>query len=158
VRGNDLLGLVRDVDDYGQIEPDYKKDMLGRPLTTLSYTGGPGYAGASNDQPEGPKKCCSAPKTFKGITSGRPDLSKVDTTDPDYLQEAVVPLVDEQHAGEDVAIFATGVNAYLVHGSMEENWIFYVMADTLGFKRNLQRAFHRLPSSDLRGRRASRPQ
>lgn len=136
VRGNDLLGLVRTVDDYGKIERDYKKDMLGRPFTTLSYTSGPGYTGTSNDQPEGPKTCCKVPKTFQGITSGRTDLSSVDTTDPDYLQEAIVPLDEEEHGGEDVAIFATGVNAYLVHGSMEENWIFYVMADTLGFKRN----------------------
>jgi alkaline phosphatase len=135
MRGNNILGLVRGVDTHGRLDLDYKKDLLGLPLTTLGYTSGPGYAGASNDQPEGPKKCCKVPKTFKGITAGRPDLSNVDTTDPDYLQEAIVPLVEEEHGGEDVAIFATGVNAYLVRGSMEENWIFYVMADTLGFKR-----------------------
>ena len=135
LRGNNILGLVREVDDYGQPERDYKRDLLGLPTTTLNYASGRGYAGASNDQPEGPKKCCEMPTTFKGISSGRPDLSKVDTTDPDYLQEAIVPLKDETHGGEDVAIFATGVNAYLVRGSMEENWIFYVMADALGFKR-----------------------
>ncbi|MGH8864803.1 MAG: alkaline phosphatase, partial [Burkholderiales bacterium] len=135
LRGNNILGLVRQVDDNGQPEPDYKRDRLGLPMTTLNYANGPGYTGASNDQPEGPKKCCEEPNTFKGITNGRPDLSQVDTTDPDYLQESTIALQSETHGGEDVPIFATGVSAYLVRGSMEQNWIFYVMADALGFKR-----------------------
>ena len=50
---------------------------------------------------------------------------------PDYKQEANIPLTAETHGGEDVAIFATGVNAQLIRGSMEQNWIFYVMADAL---------------------------
>jgi alkaline phosphatase len=133
MRGNNILGLVRQVDDNGRPEADYKRDRLGLPTTTLNYTNGRGYTGASNEQPAGPKKCCEEPKTFKAA-NGRPDLSNVDTTDPDYLQEVTVPLRSESHGGEDVAIFAAGVNAYLVHGSMEENWIFYVMADALGFK------------------------
>jgi alkaline phosphatase len=131
VRGNNILGLVREVDDDGNLEPDYKRDSLGLPFTTLNYAAGRGYTGATNDQPEGPKKYLEAPKNVKGITRGRPDLTKVDTTDPDYMQEAIIPLPDETHGGEDVPIYATGVNAYLIHGSMEENWIFYVMADAL---------------------------
>lgn len=135
LRGNNILGLVRQVDEHGLPEPDYKRDRLGLPTTTLNYASGRGYTGASNDQPAGPKKCCKEPETFQPITNGRPDLTNVDTTDPDYLQEVTVPLKGETHGGEDVAIFATGVNAYLIRGSMEENWIFYVMADALGFKR-----------------------
>jgi alkaline phosphatase len=135
LRGNDLLGLIRQVDEHGRPEADYKRDRLGLPITTLGYASGRGYTGASNDQPEGPKKCCKEPDTFQGITNGRPNLANVDTTDPDYLQEVTIPLKGETHGGEDVAIFATGVNAYLFRGSMEENWIFYVMADALQFKR-----------------------
>ncbi|MEP6818856.1 MAG: alkaline phosphatase [bacterium] len=134
LRGNNILGLVRQVDEHGRPEADYKRDSLGLPITTLGYANGRGYVGASNDQAEGPKKCCEEPSAFQAMTKGRPDLSIVDTTDPDYLQEVTVPLKGETHGGEDVAIFATGVNAHLVHGSMEENWIFYVMADALGFK------------------------
>jgi alkaline phosphatase len=130
-RGNNILGLVREVDDDGNLEPGYKKDGLGLPFTTLNYASGRGYTGASNAQPEGLKKYPTEPKTFQAITRGRPDLSKIDTADPDYMQEAIIPLKDETHGGEDVAIFATGVDAYLVRGSMEENWIFYVMADAL---------------------------
>ena len=130
-RGNNILGLVREIGGDGNLEADYKRDKLGRPYTTLNYASGRGYTGASNDQPEGPKTYPEDPKTFKGITKGRPDLTKVDTADPNYMQEAAIPLGDETHGGEDVAIFATGVNAHLIRGSMEQNWIFFVMADAL---------------------------
>ena len=36
--------------------------------------------------------------------------------DPNYKQEANIPLIAETHGGEDVAIFATGIDAYLVQG------------------------------------------
>ncbi len=135
VRGNNILGLVREVDDFGNPEPDYKKDELGLPMTTLNYTNGRGFVGANNLFPEGPKLCCNEPRIFKPIKNGRPDLTLVDTTNPDFLQEAMIPLRSETHSGEDVAVFATGVNAYIIRGSMEENWIFYVMADAFRFKK-----------------------
>jgi len=129
-RGNNILGLVREIGINGQLEPDYKRDRLGRPFTTLNYANGRGYTGDSNAG-DGTKFWPSKPTKFEGIKNGRPDLTKVDTTDPNYDQEAIFPLADETHGGEDVAIFATGVDAHLVHGSMEQNWIFYVMADAL---------------------------
>jgi alkaline phosphatase len=132
-RGNNILGLVRQVGDNGELEPGYMKDSTGKPYTTLNYTSGRGYTGATATQPEGPKKYPATGKA-KGITNGRPNLSDINTADPDYMQEATIPLSDETHGGEDVAIFATGVGAYLVHGSMEENWIFYVMAEAFRLK------------------------
>jgi alkaline phosphatase len=134
-RGNNILGLVREVGDDGTLEPDYKRDALGLPFTTLNYTSGRGYTGATADQPEGPKKYPENPRNVKGITRGRPDLTNVDTTDPNYMQETIIPMNDETHGGEDVPIFATGPDAYLIHGSMEQNWIFYVMADAFNFSR-----------------------
>lgn len=131
IRGNNILGLIREVGSSGEPESDYKRDRLGLPFTTLSYANGRGYLGATNLQPEGPKKFGPEPRTFSAFTRGRYDLSKVDTTSPDHLQEAAIPLASETHGGEDVAIYATGVNAHLIRGSMEENWIFYVMADAL---------------------------
>jgi alkaline phosphatase len=110
MRGNNILGLVREVGPDGRPEADVTRDKQGKPFTTLSYANGPGY---------------------KATAAGRPDLSKVDTTDPNYLQEAEIPLGAETHGGEDVPIFAVGPGAYLVHGSMEENWIFYVMAEAM---------------------------
>jgi len=129
VRGNNILGLVRETDDRGQLEPDYKHDVLGLPYTTLGYANGRGYQGATNLLPAGPKMCCAEPRTMSPLERSRFDLSKVDTTAPDYLQEAEIPLKGETHGGEDVAIFATGVDSYLVHGTMEENWIYFVLAE-----------------------------
>jgi len=131
VRGNNILGLVRQTNERGQLEPDYVHDALGMPFTTLGYANGRGYEGATNLLPAGPKLCCSEPSTIKPLDRARFDLSKVDTTDPNYLQEADIPLKNETHGGEDVAIFATGVDSYLVHGTMEENWIYFVMADAM---------------------------
>ncbi len=134
-RGNNILGLVRQIANDGQPEPRYKLDSLGMPFTTLSYANGRGYFGATAKQAEGPKKCCGDSTKFSPLTGGRPDLSLFNTLDPDYMQEAGIPLSGETHGGEDVAIFATGVNAHLIRGSMEENWTFYVMADAMRLAR-----------------------
>jgi len=125
-RGNSILGKVI----YpGQTEP--AKDLLGLPYTTLSYANGPGYTGASDKQPQGPKSFPHEPSASTGITAGRPDLTTVDTTAPNYLQEAPVPLGAETHGGEDVVIYATGPGAYLVHGVQEQNVIFHIIKDSL---------------------------
>jgi alkaline phosphatase len=55
----------------------------------LSYANGPGYR-----------------------AGGRPDLTNVDTTALEFLQEATVPMAVETHAGEDVALFARGPSAH----------------------------------------------
>ena len=110
VRGNNILGLVRSNDAKGNTDTRYDLDKNGEPYTTLGYENGRGTRG----------------------TATRPNLLEVDTTDPDYKQEAVVPLPDETHGGEDVGIFATGASSELVRGVMEENWIYFVMRDALG--------------------------
>ncbi|MEO8648816.1 MAG: alkaline phosphatase [Acidobacteriota bacterium] len=107
-RGNNILGLVREVDNDGEIEAKPKTDRNGKPFTTLGYANG-----------------------TSARVGERPVLDQVTVLEPAYKQEANIPLGAETHGGEDVGIFAIGVNAHLVHGSMEENWIFYVMADAL---------------------------
>lgn len=131
-RGNPILGKVVEPD---KIEP--ARDHLGLPYTTLSYANGPGYTGESHDAmrkeiiPLGPKSFPHFPDRFSGITTGRPDLTTVDTTDPQSLQEATVPMPMETHGGEDVAIFATGPQAYLFHGVQEQNVIAHVIIHAL---------------------------
>jgi alkaline phosphatase len=112
IRGNNILGLIQEVDNKGNLEEKPKTDRSGKPVTTLSYANGKGHRGGQ-----------------------RPDLTQAQAVDPNYLQEALIPLSDETHGGEDVAIYATGVNAHLIRGSMEENWIFYVMADALRLRK-----------------------
>lgn len=100
-RGNDILGKV--VTDGRPA-----LDRNGKPYTTLGYANGPGY------RTPGP----------------RPDLTLVDTTQMNFLQEATVPLESETHAAEDVAIFARGPGAHAFQGVVEQNTIFHVMAQT----------------------------
>ena len=109
-RGNPILGLVKGVPTIDGNPTKLTLDKNGLPFTTLGYANGPGYRGGA-----------------------RPDLSSVDTTALNFLQEATVPLSSETHGGEDVGVWARGPKAYLVRGSMEQNWIFHVMREAFGF-------------------------
>lgn len=100
-RGNDILGKV--VTDGA-----LALDSNGKPYTTLGYINGPGYRGPM----------------------ARPDLTAVDTANPDFLQEAAVPLPSETHAAEDVAVYARGPGAHAFQGVVEQNVIFHVMAQS----------------------------
>jgi alkaline phosphatase len=110
-RGNNILGLVKEVPAKDGAALANSLDSNRLPYTTLGYQNGPGYRGPT----------------------GRPDLTSVDTADLNFLQEAAIPLGSETHAGEDVAIYARGPKAYLVRGTMEQNWIFHVMKEAFGF-------------------------
>lgn len=104
-RNNPILGLSVEVDG------SLSKGDDGKPYTTLQYANGPG---AKVDEP-------------------RADLTNVDTTDVDFLQQALVPIgASETHAGDDVAIFAAGPWAHLFHGVLEQNLIYHVMAKASG--------------------------
>src|SRR5690606_30512900 len=102
-------------------------DLSGLPYTTLSYANGPGNTGASDAQPAGPKRHPHEPRKLLAPANGRPDLTGVDTTDPDYMQEALVPLGGESHGGEDVGLWARGPGSDAVRGSLEQNAIFHVI-------------------------------
>ncbi|HEC97198.1 MAG TPA: alkaline phosphatase [Nitrospirae bacterium] len=107
-RGNDILGKVIGNDGRGEPLTDYATDSNGLPYTTLGYANGPGY-----------------------IPGDRPDLTGVNTAAPDYRQEATIPKHSETHAGEDVAIYAGGPGASLLHGVQEQNVIYHVIAEAL---------------------------
>ncbi len=131
-RGNNIFGLVRTNDQNGEPSDNLALDLLGLPYTTLGYTNGPGYTGASSAQPAGAKQFPHSNAGTKASTAGRPDLTKIDTTAPNFMQESVYPLGSETHGGEDVAIYADGPGSQFVHGVMEQNWIFHVMTNALG--------------------------
>ena len=73
--------------------------------------------------------------TYEGIRAGRPDLTEVDTADPAFLQEATVPMATETHAGEDVAIYASGARAGLFHGVREQHYLYHAMVEAFGWTR-----------------------
>ena len=130
VRGNPMLGKVRGSSGEGDDAGDYARDALGLPYTTLNYTNGPGYTGASAQQAEGPKRYPHALSDAKPA-HGRPDLSKVNTEDPDYMQEAIAPFADESHGGEDVGLWARGPGSDAIRGSVEQNAIFHFMLQAM---------------------------
>ena len=110
IRGNNILGLVREVDAQGLAEEKFANDKNKQPFTTLGYANGGGYRGGS-----------------------RPNLTQESVLNPNYKQEATVPLSSETHGGEDVAIFAHGAGSHLVQGVMEQNWIFYVVKEAMKY-------------------------
>lgn len=124
-RGNAILGKV--IGGSGEaVSKDYARDALGLPYTTLSYANGPGYHGATDQQPEGPK---TFPHLVSGAqpADGRANLNEVDTEHVDYLQESTLPLNSETHGGDDVGIWARGPGAEAVRGSLEQNVIFHIL-------------------------------
>jgi len=131
-RGNPILGKVVHNNARGEPASGPARDALGLPYATLNYAAGPGYHGASAEQPEGTKRFPHDGDGFRPATIPRPDLSDVDTQDPDYLGECMIPLGSGVHSGEDVPLYAGGPGAYMFHGVLEQNVIFHVMADALG--------------------------
>ncbi len=127
VRGNPILGKVRGRNSFDGQPGNLAKDLSGLPYTTLSYANGPGNTGASDQQPAGPKQFPHRPRKITTPAQGRPDLTDVDTTDPNYLQESLVPIGSETHGGEDVGIWARGPGSAAVRGSLEQNAIYHII-------------------------------
>ncbi|MCC7095723.1 MAG: alkaline phosphatase [Thermomonas sp.] len=122
VRGNPILGTVR-----APGKPKPTLDLAGLPFTTLGYANGPGNTGASEIQVAGSKRFPHYPKHQTAAPAGRPDLSQVDTTRPEYMQEALVPLSSETHSGEDVGVWAIGPGSAAVRGSLEQNALYHII-------------------------------
>jgi alkaline phosphatase len=113
-RDNPILGVVVDVDGKKILAAD------GKPYTTLGFANGPGAIFPVLKEGE-----IAAAALPAGV---RPDLSDVDTEAADFLQQSGVPLGSETHGGEDVSIYASGPQAYLFGGTVDENYIYHVMA------------------------------
>ncbi|GAK32286.1 alkaline phosphatase, tissue-nonspecific isozyme [alpha proteobacterium Q-1] len=103
-RGNPILGLVSPPAKDGSPSHEPALAADGKAYTTLGYGNGPG-----------------------AIKGERPDPAEHDTKAPGYQQQALVPLPSETHAGEDVALFATGPWAHLAGGVLEQNVIYHIM-------------------------------
>ncbi|WP_421989490.1 alkaline phosphatase [Qipengyuania sp.] len=79
----------------------------GKPYTTLGYANGMGAFSGERPMPE------------TGVRA---------------RQQATVPLDSETHAGEDVALYATGPGAENVRGVMEQNLIYDVIRKAFGWE------------------------
>lgn len=117
VRGNPILGLVVENDITGVPSPEAAVDATGTPYTTLGYANGPGAAtGQSRPVPE---------------------------VGTDAIYQALVPVehnridgsldYSETHGGEDVALYGIGVGSERVGGVIEQNIVFDIMIQALGW-------------------------
>ena len=120
-------------DPGGAPRTELALDAFGQPYTSLGYFNGPGYPGADLSDPDSPFHHPEPVEPGPGSQADRPDLRNVDTADPDYLQEAAIPLRKETHSGEDVAVYATGPGAALIHGVQEQNYVYHAMVEALGW-------------------------
>jgi alkaline phosphatase len=110
-RGNDILGLVVAPAGRGEDGGDGKSPVLaadGKPYTTLGYANGPGAVKGERPVPE------------TGVAA---------------IQQALVPTGGETHAGEDVALFATGPGAQRARGVIEQNVIYSIIRKALGWEK-----------------------
>ncbi|MCF8475150.1 MAG: alkaline phosphatase [Emcibacter sp.] len=116
-RGNPILGKMRENDNQGNAEKENALGLDDMPYTTLGYYNGQGAE----------------------INKGRTDLTHIDTEAKNFIQQAVVPLENESHGGEDVAIYADGPDAYLFQGVVEQNYIFHVLYHALRLEKKLKK-------------------
>ena len=100
-RGNPILGISVGVDGKPILATD------GKPYTTIGFANGPGGC--------------------QGAARSGPTLTMEQATDPDFIQQSLVPLPSETHGGEDLGIYAIGPWAHLFQGTVEENYTFHVM-------------------------------
>ena len=81
--------------------------------TTLTYSSGPGFWKNINMRTRNPSKPWL-------------DATNFDTHSKGYQQLSQIP-GGSFHSGEDVAIYATGPMAHLVHGVHEQSYVAHVM-------------------------------
>ena len=111
-RGSPITGLCYEIDEAGTMHAD-TLNMADddKPYTVVGYLNGPGSVLLSD----------------QGYSGERPSIEQDQATDPEYLQQSLIPKSSETHSGEDVAIYAKGPFAHLMEGTVEQNFIFHVM-------------------------------
>lgn len=110
-RGSDILGLCMGIDiasDRHTGEPNLASDD--KPYTVAGYLNGGGSVFLR-----------------EGGGQEREQITEEQLADPDYMQQALIPMSGETHSGEDVPVYAKGPFAHLLDGTVEQHYLFHVM-------------------------------
>ena len=116
-RGNPILGLVVRNDESGNPAGNLDLAADGEPYATLQYANGPGAVW------ELPR-----PTPGTGIDARQQALVATQNVRIDGKIE-----ISESHAGEDVALYAIGPGSEAARGVIEQNRIYDIMANALGW-------------------------
>lgn len=108
-RGNDILGHVVPPSGGSEEVSEVSKAEDGKPYTTLGYGNGPGSIANMAERP--------VPET--GVQA---------------RQQAAIPLGSETHAGEDVALYASGPGAERARGVIEQDVIYDIIRSAYGWE------------------------
>lgn len=100
-RGNDILGFANKVNVT--------------PYETLTYANGPGYWTHRANDTNG---------TWVRVET----LDEAERKAASYRHQAMMPLPDETHGGEEVAVYAHGAGSELIRGVFEQNYIPYAIS------------------------------
>ena len=127
--GSPILGKAI---DYQTGKPALAAD--GKPYTTLVFGNGgrpdPAVAATQVNAEDGGK-----PWVAPARGAGREDLSNVDTTQDNFLQEVNINLGapgSETHGGGDVMLFAGGAGAKIFKGTMDNTKVFGKVKEAAG--------------------------
>jgi alkaline phosphatase len=122
-RGSPITGLCMGVDNEGVKYSNKPNTALdGKPYSVVGYLNGAGSVLIEQPLPAG-----AATDAQAEYSGSRPEVTQAQATDPDYRQQALIPMSSETHSGEDVAVYAKGPWAHLFDGTIEQNYIFHVM-------------------------------
>ena len=125
---NPILGKVRDYQTN-----ELAKAADGKPYTTLVFGNGgrPNASAGSDVNSEDLNKPWIAPA--RGAV--REDLTNVDTTQDNFLQEVGINLGtpgSETHGGGDVMLFAGGAGAKIFKGTLDNTRVFFKVKEAAG--------------------------
>lgn len=113
-RGSPIFGLCHSVDHAGEKYLDETEKALdGKPYTAVGYMNGSGAVMV--EQADG---------SYFGTRPAETDESALN---PDYKQQALVPMELETHSPTDVAVYASGPWAHLFDGTVEQSYVYHVM-------------------------------
>lgn len=132
-RGNDILGLGKTSGDN-------------IPYETISYANGPGFHQHITTASDISEHILNGSLPFNYPWKSLWKLSAADRQSPIYRHQAMIPLQEETHGGEEVGVYATGPGSNLIRGVFDQNYLAFVMsyASCIGPAKNFDKSCERM--------------